>query len=1379
MDVPHGANVSLPPTPINQDIARPEIDSHFQAEAEADADAAAGTTEEVNAEDLDNTLLEVENADATTGTLLTREIIASFKSIFAINGKQFCRDFTSDSPSVQSSITFRNPSKQRASLVLHVTFPRHAKIDNPKKLSEHEVQLIFPVQAIVTIKYDALPLDTTISPVSHGLQPGQGLTRCLLATLDLTATQALITGGVMPALATSAMDIAAQDFLNAIRSKNITVNVILRRSEKFTAKAFGIFQRCMAEEKSSDPAKAWVKDSPTALALTMGNIKPLEDRPIIPLQRAETCFWDKMAHLIPVVYGAVFEYDYQRLLLNELTAQSFQMQLIEVPTAYNIADHIDKTAAHIKTTARVYLAFINFFDLNSIRPATGTRLKIRMLLDAEEETIQLSAQVEDNKEVPVSDAKQDALPPEKTTAPTEADKVDNAQDELGNEEGRDVFDMDAEDFEDDPDRHAWSGTIIDPTDITPPGHITIMLERRRQPGWTGPRQNRPFVDTPLDTVNYRLYSTTTEVAEAITNGPTIEVRVSYQFEQQGLKDMVRCCDQLWRSRSESHLRISQALLCHDTTNSPLLRINVLQLKGTSKLNLHLNFNTAQLEWYNSLSSTLEYSLLHGPYGSGKTRICVATATEIISNPNNINRVLYAVETNEAVDEVALEFERLITRSKLKKKLIRLHSLPGEKSAVYPLYDKQEQLQDRYTDVLLSQLSVEEYISTLSDNYKVVRARGDPRRVLTRLSLSHAMHQKLKLQSNNSIQALDELLDEYGLFGFNNTSSATRTKIKQGLNDLLAETLAEQDVIVCTLAAAAKVNLATNFKPIMTILDEAGRVPEAKSLIITAMFPDAKFHLRVGDHLQMGPYCQSYGREKDTIPFLNPFASQYLLSEFERLIRNGVEYKLLTLQHRCQGDISRFVSDTFYHGQVQTASLAPNELVRIDNIRKFVVDKLGAKTFTNRYMRFIANSRSEKEPGGTSSINDIEASALVADLQTISAEPLFAHMKVGILTFYKGQLVLLKRKCAPIQRASTLDIHFMTVASCQGTQFDIVLLSFVKTTGITFINEPRALLVALSRASLLFGMYSTEDLVANITKPSINNFFIFKLFEDINKYDHNIDSDSLAFTPCSRCHKNGHIARNCIQCRRCLANGDIDRAPGHKAKDCPFYGPDPAKLQCRECNAFGHKRASCPKVKCNRCNEYGHISNACPAPVKCSKCRLYGHVRKNCDTVITREHVNSIRPIPVHPLFEETPADNVLESMDKTADDVLESMDKTADDVLESMDKTADDVLESMDKTADDVLESMDKTADDVLESMDKTADDVLGSVDETDRNKIDEANAPDGTWMVKKDEGLHGEWGSNDQDKGQQGEWGSNNQGEGQQGEWGSNNQDEGQQGEW
>ncbi|RDL33724.1 uncharacterized protein BP5553_08092 [Venustampulla echinocandica] len=59
-----------------------------------------------------------------------------------------------------------------------------------------------------------------------------------------------------------------------------------------------------------------------------------------------------------------------------------------------------------------------------------------------------------------------------------------------------------------------------------------------------------------------------------------------------------------------------------------------------------------------------------------------------------------------------------------------------------------------------------------------------------------------------------MLKAYGEDGFYGTDKDQRTQIKFALNDLLAEVISEADGIVLTLAAVAKVDMATNFKPVL-------------------------------------------------------------------------------------------------------------------------------------------------------------------------------------------------------------------------------------------------------------------------------------------------------------------------------------------------------------------------------------------------------------------------------------------------------------------------------------------------------------------------------------------------------------------------------------
>jgi hypothetical protein len=80
--------------------------------------------------------------------------------------------------------------------------------------------------------------------------------------------------------------------------------------------------------------------------------------------------------------------------------------------------------------------------------------------------------------------------------------------------------------------------------------------------------------------------------------------------------------------------------------------------------------------------------------------------------------------------------------------------------------------------------------------------------------------------------LNRWLREYSTDSFYRTDPARRTDIKIELKKkLLAGTIRDADIIICTVASAAKLNLAANFHPVVVCIDEDARVSEFKSLIL--------------------------------------------------------------------------------------------------------------------------------------------------------------------------------------------------------------------------------------------------------------------------------------------------------------------------------------------------------------------------------------------------------------------------------------------------------------------------------------------------------------------------------------------------------------------
>jgi hypothetical protein len=315
---------------------------------------------------------------------------------------------------------------------------------------------------------------------------------------------------------------------------------------------------------------------------------------------------------------------------------------------------------------------------------------------------------------------------------------------------------------------------------------------------------------------------------------------------------------------------------------------------------------------------------------------IAHALEVISNPDTKNKVLYLVESNAAVDDVALRMRTQAEVAGIKgKSIIRAYTLKVEKTEVYQYFDTQGKPQERFqvTDSFVAELATLGFLNVLATDYKTKRARGDPRRVLTDMSVAQAMFDKIRNAETGPLVILRSLLRDYGEHGFYDTDVATRTSIKLQLNDLLAEVLQEADVIVCTVAAAAKVTLVANFDPTVVYLDKAGRLPEFKTLIAFGLYTPVAFVLS-GDYKQLRPIVLSANRYRDDPPFLNPFQNQVLLSLFERMIIAGQAHIMLKMQHRCASNIPGWVSKQFYYNQVTRAPLTLEKQNLLDTICSF-------------------------------------------------------------------------------------------------------------------------------------------------------------------------------------------------------------------------------------------------------------------------------------------------------------------------------------------------------------------------------------------------------------------------------------------------------------
>ena len=245
------------------------------------------------------------------------------------------------------------------------------------------------------------------------------------------------------------------------------------------------------------------------------------------------------------------------------------------------------------------------------------------------------------------------------------------------------------------------------------------------------------------------------------------------------------------------------------------------------------------------------------------------------------------------------------------------------------------------------------------------------------------------------------------------------------------------VVGMTTTGAARLHsVLKNLKPVIMIVEEAAEVLEAH--IVASLTRSCQHLILIGDHQQLRPsptvyeLCRKYNLD---------------VSLFERLIRNGVDYNKLDIQHRMLPDISGLLVPHIYHS-----------LIDHESVRNYPTIK-GVEA----NMFFIDHSMKEAEvQDGHSKVNEHEVCFLVELCRYLMKQG-YLSTQITILTTYSGQLFAFKKK---MPRQEFDGVKISTVDNYQGEENDIILLSLVRSNtqnNIGFLAIDNRVCVALSRA----------------------------------------------------------------------------------------------------------------------------------------------------------------------------------------------------------------------------------------------------------------------------------------------------------------------------
>lgn len=290
-----------------------------------------------------------------------------------------------------------------------------------------------------------------------------------------------------------------------------------------------------------------------------------------------------------------------------------------------------------------------------------------------------------------------------------------------------------------------------------------------------------------------------------------------------------------------------------------------------------------------------------------------------------------------------------------------------------------------------------------------------------------------------------------------------------------------------------------------IIDEAARANPLDIMI--PMMMGTKVIL-IGDHKQLPHYIETkyvekFRKEKEKYSeydenLLTKSLFQIIYENLEKAYLEGrIKFKRtiqIDEQHRMHPTIGSFISKEFYNGTIQN----------------------GERTLNNKNDYHIFNDKNVvwinmpifkglETNIDHSYARDCEAEKIIEIIKRFLTNNEGRKLNIGIISFYKGQVNLIKQKLKESFPNNVLESIFCnTVDSYQGKEFDIVIVSGTRSNtqsdsrrSLGFIDSsPSRINVALSRAKRLLIVVADEDTYRR--NSHFSNFI--KYVKDVGYYE---------------------------------------------------------------------------------------------------------------------------------------------------------------------------------------------------------------------------------------------------------------------------------------
>ena len=460
-----------------------------------------------------------------------------------------------------------------------------------------------------------------------------------------------------------------------------------------------------------------------------------------------------------------------------------------------------------------------------------------------------------------------------------------------------------------------------------------------------------------------------------------------------------------------------------------------------------NLNNSQKKAIENALSCENFFLIHGPFGTGKTR----TLVELISQETRQgHKVLATAESNAAVDNI---LERLMDNKKL---------------TLTRLGHPQRVSKHNITQTLAYKVENHKLNKKIKKIHKKIDNMIEKRKVHTKPTPQYRrgygdydiLHMASKGKGGRGISS-DKMKSMAKWIEINQEIDEAHDEIKRIENRMIKDIIDSSDVILATNSSSALEAIA-RVKFDVAVIDEA-----SQATIPSVLIPIAKAHrfILAGDHKQLPP------------TIISDRAGALSKTLFEELIRiYPFKSQLLDIQYRMNSLLMKFPNEEFYNNGLKSDSSVDD--IKIRDILDSHQDE-EALLFIDT--SDIADNRERHLKDSKSIVNEIEAEIAIRIADDYLSDGV-NESDIGIISPYADQVKIIQENT---------EIEVKTVDGFQGREKEIIIISTVRSNdngNIGFLSDLRRLNVAITRAKRKLIIIGNKDtLITNPTYERLINF----------------------------------------------------------------------------------------------------------------------------------------------------------------------------------------------------------------------------------------------------------------------------------------------------